>query len=54
MISEKDYWTLVKPSIIGYLMDNQGKKTRCRVTTDEKGYIVFYPVVEECDCNDHD
>lgn len=42
---------IAAPSIVGYLLDNQGKTIKCKVTINSKGYIVFYPVDEECDRN---
>jgi hypothetical protein len=43
--------TEIAASIVGYLLDNQGKTIKCKVTINSKGYIVFYPVDEECDRN---
>jgi hypothetical protein len=51
MTTETALTEIAAPSIVGYLLDNQGKTIKCKVTVNSKGYIVFYPVDEECDRN---
>ena len=51
MTTEIALTEIAVPSIVGYLLDNQGKTIKCKVTINSKGYIVFYPIDEECDRN---
>ena len=51
MTAEIALTEIAAPSIVGYLLDNQGKIIKCKVTVNSKGYIVFYPVDEEGDRN---
>lgn len=41
----------ITPTVVGYLLNNQGKRIKCRVTTDAKGNIIFASVepIEESD-----
>ena len=43
-----------QPSIVGYLLNNQGKRVKCKVTIDVKGNIIFSPIepIEESDRHD--
>ena len=42
------------PVVVGYMLNNQGKRIKCQVKTDYKGNIIFSPVepIEESDLND--
>lgn len=51
MTAETALTEIAAPSIVGYLIDNQGKTIKCRATINSKGYIVFYPVDKEGDRN---
>jgi hypothetical protein len=51
MTAEIALTEIAAPSIVGYLIDNQGKTIKCKVTINSKGYIVFHPVDEDGDRN---
>lgn len=51
MTTETALTEITTSSIVGYLLDNQGKTIKCKVTINSKGYIVFHPIDEECDRN---
>lgn len=35
---------VTKPTVTGYLLNNQGRRIKCRVTTDDRDNIVFCPI----------